>query len=151
MGKETRLFKSEERKNRKEVAEFLRQISEKLSNGQIVLRRGNEELNLEIPTNLVLEIQVEDEDKKAKGIQHSRQENHGDEDKCMGYLGKGWVDLEPDDQKNNDDIIWKPAPNSLIPGNRFISLQQAGWRRRRFGIPPGKVQLSQANSTPHQT
>ena len=62
MGKETRLFKSEERKNRKEVAEFLRQISEKLSNGQVVLRRGNEELILEIPTNLVLEIQVEDED-----------------------------------------------------------------------------------------
>lgn len=71
MGKETRLFKSEERKNRKEVAEFLRQISEKLSNGQVVLRRGNEELILEIPTNLVLEIQVEDEDKKNKGIQHS--------------------------------------------------------------------------------
>ena len=71
MGKETRLFKSEERKNRVEVGEFLRQISEKLSSGQVVLKRGNEELILEIPTNLILEVQVEDEDKKAKGIQHS--------------------------------------------------------------------------------
>ena len=71
MGKETRLFKSEERKNREEVADFLRQISEKITNGQVVLRRGNEELILEIPPNLVLEVQAEDEDKKAKGIQHS--------------------------------------------------------------------------------
>jgi len=71
LGKETRLFKSEERKNRAEVGEFLHQISEKLLNGQVVLRQGNEEIILEIPTNLVLEVQLEDEDKKTKGIQHS--------------------------------------------------------------------------------
>ncbi len=71
MGKETRLFKSEEKKNRSEVAEFLRQIAEKIEDGQVILRQGEEELSLEIPMNLILEVQVEDEDKKSKGIQHS--------------------------------------------------------------------------------
>jgi amphi-Trp domain-containing protein len=71
MGKETRLFKSEEKKQRSEVSEFLHAIADKLNGGQVVLRRGQEELVLEIPHNLILEVQVEDEDKKGKGVQHS--------------------------------------------------------------------------------
>lgn len=71
MGKETRLFKSDERKNRDEVSEFLIQLAGKISAGQVVLRQGQEEITLQLPQNLVLEIQVEDEDKKNKGIQHS--------------------------------------------------------------------------------
>ena len=71
MGKETRLFKSEERMNRTAVSAFLHQLADKLDEGQVVLRQGNEELSLQLPQNLILEIQVEDEDKKRKGIQHS--------------------------------------------------------------------------------
>ena len=71
MGKETRLFKSEERKSREEVSTFLTQLAGKISEGTVVLRQGAEEINLELPYNLILEIQVEDEDKKRKGIQHS--------------------------------------------------------------------------------
>ena len=71
MGKETRLFKSEERKNRSEVSAFLQQLADKINAGQVVLRQGKEELTLTMPHNLILEIQVEDEDKKRKGIQHS--------------------------------------------------------------------------------
>jgi amphi-Trp domain-containing protein len=71
MGKETRLFKSEERRSRVEVAEFLRQLGDKIGEGQVVLRAGQEEISLALPYNLVLEIQVEDEDKKSRGIQHS--------------------------------------------------------------------------------
>ena len=70
MGKETRLFKSEEAKNRSEVSEFLQQIAKKIANGEVVLRRGQEELILQFPPNLILEVQVEDEE-KSKGIQHS--------------------------------------------------------------------------------
>lgn len=73
MGNETRLFKSEERKNRAEVSAFLTQLAAKLSEGQVVLRQGQEEIALQIPQNLVHEIQVEDEDKKRKGVQHSRE------------------------------------------------------------------------------
>ena len=71
MGKETRLFKSEERKSRDEVSNFLTQLAGKISEGNVVLRQGQEEISLSLPYNLILEIQVEDEDKKTKGIQHS--------------------------------------------------------------------------------
>lgn len=71
MGKETRLFKSQDRKSRDEVSAFLTQLAGKISDGEVVLRRGSEEIILSLPYNLILEIQVEDEDKKRKGIQHS--------------------------------------------------------------------------------
>ena len=71
MGRETRLFKSEERKNRSEVAAFLHQLADKIGEGRVVLRQGQQEITLELAHNLILEIQVEDEDKKRKGIQHS--------------------------------------------------------------------------------
>lgn len=71
MGRETRLFKSEERKTRAEVSHFLHQLADKISEGQVVLRQGQEEIILQLPENLILEVQVEDEDKKTKGIQHS--------------------------------------------------------------------------------
>ena len=71
MGEETRLFKSEERKNRADVSAFLHQLADKVAEGRVVLRQGQEEITLDLPHNLILEIQVEDEDKKTKGIQHS--------------------------------------------------------------------------------
>ena len=71
MGRETRLFKSEERKNRADVSNFLHQLADKISDGKVVLSQGAEELTLQLPHNLILEVQVEDEEKGAKGIQHS--------------------------------------------------------------------------------
>ena len=71
MGKETRLFKSEERMSRPDVGQFLHQLADKVAEGRVLLRQGQEEITLEMPHNLVLEVQVEDEDKKSKGIQHS--------------------------------------------------------------------------------
>ncbi len=71
MGKETRLFKSEERHSRANVGAFLRQLADKVEAGQVVLTAGQETITLDIPANLILEIQVEDEDKRSKGIQHS--------------------------------------------------------------------------------
>ena len=71
MGKEVRLFKSEERKSRNEAGDFLRQLADRISDGQVVLRQGSEALTLTIPANVIVEVQVEDEDKRRKGIQHS--------------------------------------------------------------------------------
>jgi amphi-Trp domain-containing protein len=71
MAKEVRLFKSEERKNRSAVSSFLHQLADKIDAGQVVLRQGQEGITLDLPQNLILEIQVEDEDKRSKGIQHS--------------------------------------------------------------------------------
>jgi amphi-Trp domain-containing protein len=71
VAREVRLFKSEERKNRSEVSAFLHQLADKVGAGQVILRQGQEEIALDLPHNLILEIQIEDEDKKRKGIQHS--------------------------------------------------------------------------------
>ncbi len=71
MGKEIRLFKSEERKSRLDVGEFLHQLADKIAHGQVVLSQGQEEITLKLPHSVILEVQVEDEDKKAKGVQHS--------------------------------------------------------------------------------
>jgi amphi-Trp domain-containing protein len=71
VGREKRLFKSQEKKSRSDVSAFLHQLADKVGEGRVILRQGQEELSLDLPHNLVLEIQVEDEDKKRKGIQHS--------------------------------------------------------------------------------
>jgi amphi-Trp domain-containing protein len=71
MGKETRLFKSEERKSRTDVSAFLHQLADRISEGEVVLSQGQEEIALQFPASLILEVQVEDEDKGTKGVQHS--------------------------------------------------------------------------------
>ncbi len=71
MGRETRLFKSEERRNRADVGAFLHQLADKVEAGEVILRQGEEEITLQLPHSLILEVQVEDEDKGRKGIQHS--------------------------------------------------------------------------------
>mgnify|MGYP001055911234 CR=1 FL=1 len=71
MGKEIKLFKSEERKSRSDLSAFLHQLVDKISEGRVVLRQGQEEIVLQLPHSLILEVQVEDEDKGTKGTQHS--------------------------------------------------------------------------------
>ncbi|HSL94821.1 MAG TPA: amphi-Trp domain-containing protein [Thermoleophilia bacterium] len=71
MGRETRLFKSQERKTLAEVSDFLHQLADKIGTGEVVLRQGSDELTLSLPRNTVLEVQAEDEEKGSRGIQHS--------------------------------------------------------------------------------
>lgn len=71
MGRETRLFKSEEQKTRKEVGAFLSQLADKVSEGKIILSQGEEDLTLEPSENVILEVQVENEEKSRRGLQHS--------------------------------------------------------------------------------
>ena len=71
MGREIKLFKSEEKKSRSDISAFLRQIADKIDTGTVTLRQGDNELSLEIPETAILQVQVEDEQKKRKGTQHS--------------------------------------------------------------------------------
>ena len=73
MSWEAKLFKSEERKNRSDVSAFLHQLADKIGAGQVSLRQGQENISVEMPQNVILEPQVEDEDKGRKGTQHSLQ------------------------------------------------------------------------------
>lgn len=66
MGKETILFKSEEKRSIQEVAAFLRQLADKLETGQVILQQGQQELVLEIPSRVELEVKAEEETGKRK-------------------------------------------------------------------------------------
>ncbi len=66
MGKETVLFASEERQSLRNVAEFLRQLADKLDGNQVVLRQGQQQITVDIPDNVVLELKVEEEQKKQR-------------------------------------------------------------------------------------
>lgn len=66
MGREVVLFKSEEKHGRVAVATFLRQLADKIEDGEVVLRQGGEELTLELPANVVLEVKAEEETGKRK-------------------------------------------------------------------------------------
>lgn len=71
MGTEVKLLKTEERKTRAEAGSFLRLLADKVESGQVLLRAGETEVQLEIPASVILELQVEQEDKRGKGLQHS--------------------------------------------------------------------------------
>lgn len=60
------LFKSEEPKDRASVVAFLRDLVNRLEQGKITFKRGEEELFIEIPEQVVLEIKVEEKTKPGK-------------------------------------------------------------------------------------
>ncbi|MGD8991870.1 MAG: amphi-Trp domain-containing protein [Desulfobacterales bacterium] len=64
MGRETVLFKSEEKKASSDIANFLRQIADKIDDGMMILKQGPEEITLEFPKNMVLELKIEEEQGK---------------------------------------------------------------------------------------
>jgi len=66
MGREIILFETEERKSAAEVATFLRTLADKLETRNITLKAGAKELALSLPQNLILEVKVEEEEKKGK-------------------------------------------------------------------------------------
>ena len=64
MGRETVLFKSEEKKASSDIANTLRQIADKIDEGTMILKQGAEEITLEFPENMILELKIEEEQGK---------------------------------------------------------------------------------------
>lgn len=64
MGIETVLFKSEEKRTSNEIANTLRQIADKIENGTMILKQGSDEITIEFPKNMVLELKLEEEQGK---------------------------------------------------------------------------------------
>lgn len=60
MGRETILFKSEEKKTATESATILRAIADKLESGKITLASQASEIELIIPNNVTVEIKAEE-------------------------------------------------------------------------------------------
>jgi len=66
MARKKKLFKSDERKTREEVSTFLRELSEKIAGGTVVLKQGQQEVTLDLPENLILEVDVKEKQKRPK-------------------------------------------------------------------------------------
>ena len=64
MMKEIVLFKCKERKYLQSVTSVLHQPADRLAHNQVILRRDVEELALDTLNNVILELKVEEEDKK---------------------------------------------------------------------------------------
>lgn len=67
MAKSKVLLSTEEPMSREKLAELLHDLADKMAEGEVILRQGNDGINLEIPTNLVLEVKVEEKETKQKG------------------------------------------------------------------------------------
>lgn len=66
MGKETILFKSEEKKSLVELTVFLRELADKLDSNKVVFIQGNQTVKVNVPSTVELEIKVEKETGKRK-------------------------------------------------------------------------------------
>lgn len=66
MGKETVLFKSEEKMTRQDALQLLRTIADKLEKGKLTLIQGNKEVELKIPNRVEVELKAEKEIGKKK-------------------------------------------------------------------------------------
>ena len=66
MGRETVLFKSEQKMSIEDAAVFLRNVADKLEKQQVVLIQGDKEVTLNIPDRIELEIKAEKEVGKNK-------------------------------------------------------------------------------------
>ncbi|MBC17637.1 conserved protein of unknown function [Pseudodesulfovibrio profundus] len=66
MGRETILFKSEEKKSATEVAQALRLVADKIEEGSITLSQGGESLVLHLPSTMSFEIKAEEEEGRTK-------------------------------------------------------------------------------------
>ena len=71
MAKKSVLIKNEKRMARGEAAAFLRQLADKLESGQIHMVQGNREVALDVPAQVMLEVQVDDKPKRQKGTKRS--------------------------------------------------------------------------------
>jgi amphi-Trp domain-containing protein len=59
------LFKSEEIKKRKDAADILRQIADKVEEGNILLKKGSEEVSVDLPEKMEVEIKASKKEKKG--------------------------------------------------------------------------------------
>jgi len=87
MGRETILFKSEEKKTAAEVAQTLRLVADKIESGSITLTQGDESLELTLPAAMTFEIKAEEEEGRSKttrSLEFELEWGVGEEEKPAG-------------------------------------------------------------------
>ena len=61
MGRETVLFKTEEKMTSSQAAGLLRQLADKIEKGSVSLSQGKQKVNLKVPAQVEVEVKAEKE------------------------------------------------------------------------------------------
>ncbi|HKJ98417.1 MAG TPA: amphi-Trp domain-containing protein [Desulfotignum sp.] len=61
MGRETILFKTEEKKSAREISDTLRVIADKIDAGSMTLEQGGNEVTVAFPATMEIQLKVEEE------------------------------------------------------------------------------------------
>jgi len=70
MAKKVKLFRHKAYKSTDEVSEFLQELGQKLAEGQVILKQTPNDLVLEMPQHISLNVKVNKKKKPAKGTRH---------------------------------------------------------------------------------
>jgi len=70
MAKKTKLFRHKTYKTKDEASEFLQELSQKIAEGQVVLKQTPDDLVLEMPQHMSFNVKVNKKNKKVKGTRH---------------------------------------------------------------------------------
>jgi amphi-Trp domain-containing protein len=70
MAKKTKLFRHKTYKTKEEVSEFLQELGQKIGEGEVVLKQTPDDLILDMPQHLSLNVKVNKKNEKVKGTRH---------------------------------------------------------------------------------
>lgn len=70
MAKKVKLFRHKTYKSKDEVSEFLQELGQKVAEGKVVFKQTPEDLVLEMPDHMSLNVKVNKKKKPAKGTRH---------------------------------------------------------------------------------
>lgn len=70
MAKKVKLFRHKTYKTKDEVSEFFQDLGQKIAEGQVILKQTPEDLVLEMPNHMSLNVKVNKKNKKVKGTRH---------------------------------------------------------------------------------
>lgn len=68
MARKIKLFQSKERKSREEASALLRELADKISEGSVILKQGEEQTTLELPQNIIFEIDAKEKRKNGQNV-----------------------------------------------------------------------------------
>ena len=106
MGKETVLFKNEEKKSLGEVTGFLRELADKLDSNKVVFIHGNQTVKVKVPSTVELEIKVKKKPESEKPRRRLRLRLNGLQKLRME---KAMVQLNSDKVFLNENYYTKAA------------------------------------------
>jgi amphi-Trp domain-containing protein len=70
MAKKVNLFRYKSYKTREDVSSFLQELGQKIAEGEVVLKQTSNDLVLEMPKHMSLNIKVNKKQKRVKGTRH---------------------------------------------------------------------------------